>query len=264
MNGNLKMRLLIIFVIAAFSFLSYLGKQTVNPITGETQHVSLSMEQEVAMGLQSAPQMAEQFGGVVGDARVQSLVKGIGQRIVAESVAARSGYPFDFHVLADQRTVNAFALPGGQIFITLALLARLESEDQLAGVLGHEVGHVIARHSAEHIAKQELTSGLTGAVVMGAGSYEMGRIAQMVGGLINMKYGRDDELEADRIGVCLMTQAGYKPQALTDVMRILETASGGSRQPEFASSHPSPANRVQQIEMHLAHLDRACSFGPAR
>lgn len=263
MNGNLKFRLIIMVALAAFSLLSYLGKQSVNPITGETQHISLSQEQEVAMGLQSAPQMAEQFGGVIADARIQRLVKDLGRRIVTESVAARSGYPFDFHVLADPKTVNAFALPGGQIFITAALLTRLESTDQLAGVLGHEVGHVIARHSAEHIAKQQLTSGLTGAVVMGAGSYEMGRVAQMVGGLINMKYGRTDELEADRLGVCLMAQAGFDPRALIDVMRILEAASGGSRQPEFASSHPSPANRVQQIEAHLANLPATCALGAA-
>lgn len=262
LNGNLKIRLLIMLAIAGFSFFSYLGKQSVNSITGEKQHVGLNQAQEIALGLQSAPEMAQQFGGVVGEAKVQNLVKRVGQRIVAESIAVNSGYPFDFHVLADDRTVNAFALPGGQIFITLALLTRLESEDQLAGVLSHEVGHVIARHSAEHMAKQELTSGLTGAVVMGAGSYEMARVAEMVGGLINMKYGRDDELESDRFGVCLMAQAKYDPRALTDVMRILSEASGGSRQPEFASTHPSPGNRLRQIEAHLANLDQACSFGP--
>jgi predicted Zn-dependent protease len=261
MAGTLKMRLIVMLAIAAFSFFSYLGKRSVNPVTGETQHISLSQEQEVAMGLQSAPEMAQQFGGVVGDDRVQQMVKGVGQKIVAQSVAASSGYPFDFHVLADDQTVNAFALPGGQIFITVALLSRLKSEDQLAGVLGHEVGHVLARHSAEHIAKQQLTSGLTGAVVMGAGSYEMARVAQMVGGLINMKYGRDDELESDKLGVCLMSQAGYQPAALIDVMKILAEASGGSRQPEFASSHPSPANRMQQIEAHLSNLDATCAFG---
>ncbi len=262
MNGNLKMRLIIMAAVAGFSLLSYCSKQSINPITGETQHISMSQDQEVAMGLQSAPEMAAQFGGVVGDEKVQALVKSIGQRIVAQSVAAQSGYPFDFHVLADDQTVNAFALPGGQIFITVALLSRLENKDQLAGVLGHEVGHVIARHSAEHIAKQQLTAGLTGAVVMGAGSYEMARVAQMVGGLINMKYGREDELESDRLGVCLMSQAGYDPTALKDVMRILAEASGRARQPEFASTHPSPENRVQQIDAHLANLSQVCAFGP--
>jgi predicted Zn-dependent protease len=260
MQSMWKMRLIIMLAIAAFSLFSYWGKRSVNPITGESQHISITPEQEVAMGLQSAPEMARQFGGVIADERIQQTVKALGQKIVAQSIAAQSGYPFDFHVLADDRTVNAFALPGGQIFITVALLSRLKNADQLAGVLGHEVGHVIARHSAEHIAKQELTQGLTGAVIMGAGSYQMAQVAQMVGGLINMKYGREDELEADKLGLCLMQQAGHNPAALSEVMQILAAASGGARHPEFSSTHPSPENRMQKIEEHIAHLDKTCAF----
>lgn len=263
-DGNLKLRVIIMAVVAGFSFLSYLGKESVNPVTGERQRVSLTREQEIAMGIRSAPEMAQQFGGLTTDPELAATVSAVGERIVARSVAARSGYPFTFHVLADARTVNAFALPGGPIFITHALLSRLENEDQLAGVLAHEVGHVIARHSAERLAKQELTAGLTGAVVMGAGSYELGRVAQMVGGFVTMKYGRDDELEADRLGLCLMADAGYRPQALSGVMRILAKASGGSRMPEFASTHPSSANRVQQIESLLTELPRVCHAGSGR
>ncbi len=263
-DGNLRVRLIIMAVIGAFSFFSYLGKESVNPITGERQRVSLTHEQEIAMGMRSAPEMAQQFGGLSTDPELTAVVTRVGERILARSVAARSGYPFSFHVLADRNTVNAFALPGGPIFITLALLSRLENEDQLAGVLAHEVGHVIARHSAERLAKQELTAGLTGAVVMGAGSYEMGRVAQMVGGFVTMKYGRDDELEADRLGLCLMAEAGYRPQALSGVMRILAKASGGSRMPEFASTHPSSTNRLQQIKAMLGDLPRLCQTGVAR
>ena len=111
-----KIRILIMLAIAAFSVISYWSKSSVNPVTGEKQRISLTQQQEVAMGLQSAPQMAQQFGGLYRDERVQQTVKGVGRKIVASSVAGRSGYPFDFHVLADERTVNAFALPGGQIF----------------------------------------------------------------------------------------------------------------------------------------------------
>jgi beta-barrel assembly-enhancing protease len=149
--------------------------------------------------------------------------------------------------LADPRTVNAFALPGGQIFITMALLSRLETEGQLAGVLGHEVGHVIARHSAERIAKDNLTQGLTGAFAVGSGSMSGAQVAQMVGQMQMLKYGRDDELESDRLGLRLMAEAGYDPRALIRVMQILEKAGGGSRVPEWQSSHPIPANRIQQI-----------------
>ena len=128
---------------------------------------------------------------------------------------------------------------------------RLDSVGQLAGILGHEVGHVVARHSAEHLAKQKLTQGLVGAV--GAASDAGGaRMAAAVGQMVNMRYGREDELESDRLGVAFMSEAGYDPNSLIGVMRILAEASGGSSQPEFASTHPSPANRVAQIEAVIA------------
>jgi predicted Zn-dependent protease len=257
------MRLIMMLVIAAVSVFSYCTERSVNPITGEKQHVGLTPEQEVAMGVQVAPEMARQFGGIDRDERLRQTVKAAGEKIVAESIAAESGYPFDFRVLADEKTVNAFALPGGQIFITVALLERLETEEQLAGVLSHEVGHVIARHSAERLAKEKLTQGLTGAVVMGSGSYEMAQIAQLVGGLIHMKYGRADEMEADKLGVCLMNQAGYRPAALVDVMRILAEAGGGSPLPEFASTHPHPKNRAKKIETYIEDLSGTCAFGSA-
>jgi len=162
-------RLIMMLIIAALSVVSYCTERTVNPITGEEQHVGLTPEQEVALGVQAAPEMAHRFGGIDRDERLRQTVKAVGEKIVAQSIAAQSGYPFDFRVLADDQTVNAFALPGGQLFTTVALLERLKTEEQLAGVLSHEIGHVIARHSAERLAKQKLTQGLTGAVVMGSG-----------------------------------------------------------------------------------------------
>lgn len=248
-----KIQLLIALVVAAFSLFSYFGSSSVNPITGEKQHIAgMSQKDEVAMGLQSAPQMAQQMGGLSQDARARALVSQVGAKVVAQSVAAKSGYPFRFHTLADPKTVNAFALPGGQVFITMALLSRLETEGQLAGVLGHEVGHVLARHSAEHIAKDQLTQGLTGAFAMGSGSMSAAQIGQMVGQMTMLKYGRDDELEADTLGLRLMSEAGYDPRAMIRVMQILEKASGGSRNPEFQSSHPSPPRRIEEINAKLS------------
>lgn len=247
-----KLQLIIALIVAAFSLLSYFGSSSVNTVTGEKQYIGLSQKEEIAMGLQSAPQMAAQMGGLTQNAQARQLVAGVGAKVVAQSVAAKSGYPFKFHVLGDPKTVNAFALPGGQIFITMALLSRLETEGQLAGVLGHEVGHVIARHSAEHIAKDNLTQGLTGAFAMGSGSMSGAQVAQMVGQMQMLKYGRDDELESDRLGLRLMAEAGYDPRALIRVMQILEKAGGGSRTPEWQSSHPVPANRIQQINETIA------------
>ena len=253
--GSFKIRIMIALVIAAVSLISYFSSTTHNLITGEKQHISMSEDEEIAMGLQAAPEMANQFGGVSRNVEKRALVEQIGNAVVQQSVAKTSKYQFNFHLLADPQTVNAFALPGGQIFITEALLGRLKSKAQLAGVLGHEVGHVLARHSAEHMAKQKLTSGLSTAAVIGVDPTGGGaQMAQMVAGLINMKYGRADELESDKLGLRLMSEAGYDPRALIGVMEILAQSSGGSRQLEFASTHPSSENRVQKIQQELAAL----------
>lgn len=255
-----SVRIIIGLIFAGIALLSYFASSSFNPVTGETQHISLTQQQEIALGLQSAPEMAQEFGGEANDPQAQALVDRLGQRLVKQSVASTSGYPFEFTVLADDQTVNAFALPGGPVFITEALLQRLETEGQLAGVLGHEIGHVVARHSAEQLAQQELTQGLTGALVIATydpndpNSQGAANIAQIVGQFINLRYSRADELEADGLGVRLMSEAGYDPRSLIRVMDILEQASGGSPQPEFASTHPNPGNRRAVIQAEIQKL----------
>lgn len=247
-----RSRLLIAAVLVVLALIGYYSSKQTNPITGESQAIALTQEQEVALGLQSAPEMAAQFGGLDPDPTAQAIVDEVGERLVRASVASRTPYQFQFHVLADRKTVNAFALPGGPIFITRALLGRLDNEAQLAGILGHEVGHVIGRHAAERIAKDQLTQGLVGAVAVGASDdYNSGRaaaeVAAMVAGVVQMKYGRDDEIQSDTLGVKVMADAGYDPRALISVMDILEDASGGASQPEFMSTHPDPGNRRERI-----------------
>jgi predicted Zn-dependent protease len=249
---NTRGGILIALLLAGFALCKFYSNQQYNEITGETQHVSITAEQEIALGLNSYPAMIQQFGGLHPDGEAQKFVKGIGQRIVQNSDARQTPYQYDFHLLADPNVINAFALPGGQVFITLALFNQLESEDQLAGVFGHEIGHVVARHGAERIAQQELTQGLTGAAVIASGDYNTAQAAQMIASLVNMSYGRDQELESDDLGVRFMYQAGYNPEGLIGVMEILEKASGGQKQPEFMSTHPSPENRVQKIREAIA------------
>jgi predicted Zn-dependent protease len=239
--------LIIGLVIAGFALMRYCSTQDYNELLGENQYVGITEEQEIAIGVQSAPQMIEQYGGLHPSAEGQQLVKEVGNKIVRSSLAGKSPYEYDFHLLAHPEVVNAFALPGGQVFITAALFNQLQSEDQLAGVLGHEIGHVIARHGAQRIAKMELTQGLTGAAVIASGDYNTAQAAQMIGNLINMSYGRDQELQSDDLGVRFMSEAGYDPNEMIAVMKILEKAGGGQQQPEFFSTHPSPANRVERI-----------------
>lgn len=247
----MRARLILAVIVALFVGASYLMQSSHNPITGETQRVALSHEQEIALGLQSAPQMAARFGGITRNEQASTLVKSIGQRLVAQSVAAKSPYRFSFHVLADPKTINAFALPGGPVFITEGLLRLLRTEGEVAAVLGHEIGHVVARHGAEHLAKQQLTQGLVGAVAVGSGDYGTAQMAQAVGSLLNMKYGRDDELESDTLGVRIMAEAGYDPRSMLRVMEVLASASSGARQPKMLSTHPNPGNRKERIQAEI-------------
>jgi predicted Zn-dependent protease len=251
---GIPIRLIIMLGFIAFSVIKYYTNTQRNPVTGEKQRVSLTPEQEIAMGLQSAPEMAAQFGGVYPDENVQLRVRAIGQKLLRSTEAGKSQYEFSFTVLSDQQTVNAFALPGGPIFITMALLNQLKNDDEVSGVLGHEIGHVINRHSAEHIAKQGLIGGIVNGVVMGSGNMSTAQVAQYVGQMVNLKYGRDDELESDKFGVKYMYQSGYKPEAMITVMEVLQAAGGGKKQSEFMSSHPSPENRIAKIKEEIAKL----------
>lgn len=245
-------------VIALVALIGYCGSEETNPVTGESQRVALTAEQEVALGLQAAPALAREYGGHEPDARVQALVDAVGGRIVARSRAAETGYPFEFHVLDDGETLNAFALPGGQVFITDGLVDRLETEGRLAGVLAHEVAHVVARHGAEHLAKERLVQGLAGATTIATydpaspGSAASGAIAAAIGQLATMRFSREDELEADHLGVRLMAEAGYDPAAMLEVLDVL---SGGARVPEFFSTHPSPEDRRDRIRARIEELD---------
>ena len=261
-GGSCSGRLLMGLLIAGFSLFSYFSSRQDNPVTGETQYVDITAEQEIVLGLEAAPEMAQEFGGLDPDSQAQALVDQIGSQIVRSSRAGSSPYEFDFHLLADPQTINAFALPGGQIFITRALFDRLTTEGELAGVLGHEIGHVVGRHSAEHIAKAKLTEGLTGAAVIASydpenpSSAQIAQMAVLVGQMINMKFGRDDELESDFLGVCFIDEAGYDPQELIGVMQILAESRQGQQPPEFFSTHPNPENRIERIQQAIQNLEQ--------
>lgn len=237
----------------------YLGTTTeTNQFTGRSQHLAGSMdtpEEEIAYGLQAAPQMAREFGGEVADPQARALVSKVGQRLIDGTAVKSTPYRFQFHLRADPQTINAFALPGGQIFITAALFKLLSNEDQLAGVLGHEIGHVVGRHSTQQLAKSDLITGVArgAGVMMSDGQGQGGmQIAQSIANMVNLKYGSNDETEADSLGVKFLIEAGYQPEAMIGVMEILKKHAGGSRQPEIMSSHPDPGNRIEHIKAEIA------------
>jgi predicted Zn-dependent protease len=262
-SSGCSVRLLMAVVVIVISLVTYFGSQSTNPVTKDVQHISMTPDQEIAMGLQAAPEMADQFGGLDPNQSDQQRVEQIGLRIVQDSPAHTTPYQYAYHLLADQQTVNAFALPGGQVFITRALYDLIKTDGELAGVLGHETGHVVARHSAEQIAKSQLTQGITGAAVIAAcdpnnpdGCVAASVIGSLVGQLIDMKYSRADETEADWLGVCFMNESGYDPQDMVKVMQILASQSQGPNPPEFLSTHPDPGNRIVQIQADIQNMSQ--------
>lgn len=256
-----KMRLIIAAAIALFALISYYGKPgDENQITGQIERVAFPEEKdEIALGLQALPEITRQFGGRVRgpDADTVALMGTRLVRALEEDLAQKgrtNPYEFRFHLLADRNTVNAFALPGGQIFITQALFDRLGSEGQLAGVLGHEMGHVIARHGNKRMAQDQLFTGLaTAAGIGGGGDINSMRMAQLAKQMVSMNYGRQDEYESDKWGVTICLLAGYDPHAMIGLMEVLAEA-GGEGPPEIMSTHPKPANRIEYIKNVIAEV----------
>jgi beta-barrel assembly-enhancing protease len=255
---QLLIRLGIGLLFTLFGLFNYYGNVADNPITGERQRVQLSIPQEIALGRQSVDDVARQYNNRIDlDPPITQYINRVGQRVVTQSKAKKVPYPYQFHLISDPRTINAFALPGGQIFITTALLGRLNSEAQLAGVLGHEIGHVVGRHGSEHLAKQQLGGALANAVgIATSDGYGGGRqaqvVAQAVNQMLSLRYGRNDELESDRLGLAFMTEAGYDPRGLVQLMQILDSSRSGGEPPEFLSTHPNPGNRVVKLNELIA------------
>lgn len=257
-QSGMNTRLILALLLGIFGLVMYFTQSQENPITGEWQHVSITPSDEIRLGLQSAPLMARQMGGEVpeNDPRLAE-VRRIGNYLVEHTNASKSPWKFKFHLLADTKTVNAFALPGGQIFITLGLYDKLKTEAQLAGVLSHEMGHVIERHSAQQMAKGQLGSILVTAVGVGTtdpqsqGQSSAMMAATVVNQMMQLRYSRGDESEADTWGLKLMSQVGYTPTAMIEVMKILKAAGGSGGSLEIFQTHPNPDLRIEQINAYL-------------
>ncbi len=226
-----------------------------NPVTGKNELALVSEGQEIQMGQQAAQEVAQTIG-FVDDPELQSYVANIGKRMAAKS--ERPDLPWEFHVVNDA-SVNAFALPGGFIYVTRGLLGHMNSEAELATVLGHEIGHVTARHSVQQISKAQLAT-----LGLGIGSIVSPEVAQFAGlasqGLqvLFLKYGRDAETQADDLGFRYALGQNYDVREMANVFETLNRASqvegGGGRLPEWLSTHPDPENRVKRTEERLDTL----------
>ena len=216
-----------------------------NPVTGKNELALVSESQEIAMGQEYAQQIVKTMG-VYREQKVQDYVSGLGTALAARS--ERPQLPWAFYVM-DDPTVNAFALPGGSIFITRGIMTHMNNEAELVGVLGHEIGHVTARHSVQQMSRQQLAQ-----IGLGVGSILSSTVAQYAGlasqglGVLFLKYGRDAETQADELGFRYMVRDQYDPRAMATMFETLQRVSdleGAGRIPEWASTHPDPGNRVQ-------------------
>jgi predicted Zn-dependent protease len=223
-----------------------------NPATGRKEISLVSESQEIAIGNEVAASTRASIGDYP-DTQLQSYVGGLGQRLAATS--ERPGLPWSFEVI-DDPAVNAFAAPGGKIFVTRGILPFLSSEAELAGVVGHEIGHVTARHTARQITRQQLFS-----IGLVAGSIASSRVASAAGALqqglqlLFLSYSRADESQADELGFRYIRRARYNPNEMSDVFRVLERVgelSGGGKVPTWAASHPAPEDRLAKAEQRAA------------
>jgi predicted Zn-dependent protease len=214
-----------------------------------------SKEQDVQLGQENAAQVRKKMK-VIHNPFLNEYVTRVGQRLVSSREAQESGFPFTFEVVADP-SINAFALPGGPMFINTGLLKAVDNEAQLAGVMGHEMSHVILRHGTNQASKSKLIElpALLGSQV--AGGSLVGQLTQLGIGLgansVLLKFSRSAESQADLMGSHLMAEAGYNPVEMARFFEKLNT-QGGSQAPQFFSDHPNPDHREKAIEQEITRL----------
>ena len=222
-----------------------------NPSTGRKQLILVGSDQTTAMGEAAKPELTEQYGGPVQSSQLRNYVTTVGKRLAAQTEPEYKNIKWEFTTL-DSDVINAFSLPGGKIFITRGLLSKFHDEAQVAGVLGHEIGHVTAKHVDERISQATVVQ--TGAQL--GGQLSQSQIAslglQLFGQGYLLKFSRQQESEADSQGLKYMTRAGYSPQGMVEVLQVLADESKSGRQPEILSTHPDPEKRLQDVESQIA------------
>lgn len=238
--------------LGALALLVPLGACAVNPATGERQLSLIGEGREIEMGRTYDRELVKSLG-LYPDSAVQAYVEELGRRLAA--LSERPSLPWSFRVV-DDPAVNAFALPGGFIYITRGILAHFDSEAQLAAVLGHEIGHVTARHSVSQLSKQQLAQlGLGIGTILRPELAGYADLAEAALGVLFLKFSRDDERQADDLGLRYLRRARYDPREMASVFAMLDrvsAASGGGRLPEWLSTHPNPGDRRERIEERLA------------
>ena len=255
-HGTKRRRLVVLLLLAALAYAQSAGPVFPNP--GKT---SMSRDNQVALGMETASQIYHQMPVLPDSSPESQYLRQLGKKLVA-TIPQQYSWPFEFHVIP-QKDINAFAIPGGQMFINVGTLTAARNEAELAGVMAHEMSHVYMQHSAKQAGKAQTTSMLAGiaSAVLG------GTVGGMAGGLVGqlgqmgiqmsaqgliMKYSRSDESQADAVGAVILYKAGYNPQAMVDFFKTMG-AQAGAAPPELFSSHPNPGNRQETIQKQIAN-----------
>ena len=224
------------------------------PITGRSQLIMVSPQQEIALGIKSAQEILKKEK-ISTNPQQNAMVKRVGERIA--SVTGQNNYAWEFFVIDKDDEPNAFCLPGGKVFVYSGIFKYAANDDELAAVMGHEIGHALARHGAERMSRGQLTQ-LTGqvleSVMQGHSNPQNTAMVMQAFGIgsqlgIMLPHSRTQEYEADNIGLVLMAKAGYNPQAALSFWQKF-SRSGGTP-PEYLSTHPAPQNRIEQIKRLL-------------
>ncbi|QDU34027.1 TPR repeat-containing protein YfgC precursor [Poriferisphaera corsica] len=237
--------LLLFFTLAACS---------TNKATGRSQPNVLSPQEERDIGATEAPKLVKQLGGEIPSDEIRTYVTDLGNRLAA--VSEEPELPWEFFVVNDN-IVNAFALPGGKVFVTRGMLQQLTNEAQLAGILGHEIGHVTARHLNDRLFQHLLVTGAAIGLGVAGGVNDdqtlewMGVGVGVGGNLTVLAFSRGHELEADRLGLRYMTRIGYNPYAQVQVMEILRREAAAGMGIEFLQTHPIPNTRIKELTGYI-------------
>lgn len=247
---------LVLLALAAIVSMPLVGC-TKNAATGRSQINALSRSEEIEIGEAAMPELIQQYGGEVPDPYLQQYIRDIGHEMAQHTEADFPSMPWEFTFL-NSPVINAFALPGGKVFITRGLVEEMDNEAQLAGVLGHEIGHVTAQHADDRISRQMVLAGIAIGASIAVGTQSdndyirYGLPALVTGaGVFALTYDRNEELESDALGMRYMAKAGYDPIGQRQVMEILGKAAGGSSPPEFLSTHPLSSTRIKKIDKRL-------------
>lgn len=242
-----SLRLKIISVIAVF----FIAACAVNPITGKKQISLMSEAQEIQLGAEADPQIIAQFG-LYEDAELQSFINRKGQEMA--NISHRPNLKWTFRIM-DSPEVNAFAVPGGYVYFTRGIMAHFNNEAEFAGVLGHEIGHVTARHSADQYTKATFANlALIGGMIASPALRTFANEAQTAMGLLFLKYSRDNESESDGLGAEYSTKIGYDANEMADFFKTLKALGekAGAEIPTFFSTHPDPGDRYNKVKEHAA------------